>query len=347
MKIDKLTPEQEAHLDRYLDECLVKGRSIEPVDHKTAEDTVGQTYALMDRDRPEFLWVQSPLEGYYLQAAWDKIHPMMEAGHVFEPGEITRLGKEAVGDSTIHEAVKQQGSSVVQPWYTQWGWWSGGWARFAAFPEKHIEGFSYEPKDSEALAVWNRLADETHLMWVFDGLAVLCERPTTLQLNEKGQLHCTYGPAMKYSDGYSLYSLHGVALSDEQADLYITNRHSLKAETVLAESNTEVRRVVAHYLFGWERLIDEIDPEVLDENDGDARLLRVHLKGDDEPIHFVDLLNHTCENCVEQITKCSCGNTKRKRYIEGVPNTVMTVMDAHAWRWGLDSLKPEHLGERA
>lgn len=354
-QIEDLTPDQETKLEAYYEECLASGLSTAPADAEKAEAAVRELYACAEEKTPECVWVDSPLAGFMLQAEWGK---PATPGHVRgnAAAEVAALksaspktsGSDA-SEATLSEAIREntEDSTVVYPWYVQWSYMHAAWWRYAAFPQIHIDGFEYDAEDARALKAWNDLSDSCHMVWTFEGVAVLCDRPVTLNLNDNGDLHCEDGPAIEYADGYAVYALQGTTFDEDQADLYFAGRDDLTSAIVLAEKNTEVRRLVATYLYGWERLLDSAGAAVLDEIEGDARLVKLHLDGDDESLVLMDLTNQTCEACGQRSKLCSCADPDRKRAVEGVPNTITTVLEAHAWRWNEPVVTPEMIGSRA
>jgi hypothetical protein len=97
--------------------------------------------------------------------------------------------------------------------------------------------------------------------WPFeDGLSVVMGRPTVCRMDsvgsggqERRRLHCDYGPALAYADGWEVYAWHGVRVP---RSVIMTPVTELKAGAVLAEPNAEVRRVLMARM-GWERFIRE------------------------------------------------------------------------------------------
>ncbi|MBD0345727.1 MAG: hypothetical protein ICV63_13070 [Coleofasciculus sp. Co-bin14] len=53
-----------------------------------------------------------------------------------------------------------------------------------------------------------------HCGWIypFEGIALVCDRPINLFFDSEQQLHAEGRPAIEFTDGYSLYSYHGVTL---------------------------------------------------------------------------------------------------------------------------------------
>jgi len=97
---------------------------------------------------------------------------------------------------------------------------------------------------------------------------------------------------------------------------------TLTGDSILAEPNTELRRVMMERI-GFEKFLSQIKPEVLDtdrDRGGERKLMRVRLTND-EPIVIVSVL---------------CPSTGRQ-YLVRVPPTTRTCQQAVAWTAGFDN----------
>jgi len=139
------------------------------------------------------------------------------------------------------------------------------------------------------------------------------ERHHLLLRDEQGRLHCASGPAVMYPDGWAIYAWHGVRVPEH----IIEQRDELTVEQIMAEPNTEVRRVMRN-LYGNDRFLIDAGAKELDAsvNHG-ARLLSLRLPGDPVDIRMMEL---------------TCPSTGSK-YFERVPPDTATAMDGLAWRF--------------
>ena len=51
--------------------------------------------------------------------------------------------------------------------------------------------------------------------WPMKGAVVLCDRPTAIHRDPRGELHHDSGPAMTYADGYAVHAWHGVRVPED------------------------------------------------------------------------------------------------------------------------------------
>ena len=130
-------------------------------------------------------------------------------------------------------------------------------------------------RDERARMVERRLelARSVGAWWALEGLAICCERPMVLRLDEQGRPHATDGPAIAYADGFEVWADHGVAIPS----WLVTEPERLTVEAIDAERNAEVRRVMIER-FGAERLVREGDATLVSE-DETGRLWRRQPEG--------------------------------------------------------------------
>lgn len=177
------------------------------------------------------------------------------------------------------------------------------------------------------------LAELVGWCWVFDGGAVLSERPLELHMRETSAeiqlqsepalklkvLHNPTGPAVLYGDGTKCYFLNGIAvpawLIEEPYDI----------ERVLKIENTEVRNEGIK-LGGPDVIERTLKPEVLDR--------QVLSPGGEYTLYAV-ILNDQRRVYLKGV----CPSDDRA-FNEAVPPTCTTVNDALAFRNGLTAFIP-------
>lgn len=110
------------------------------------------------------------------------------------------------------------------------------WKAFYTFCENI--GVKYEKGDSELLALWMQEADHLHWWFPYETDCAIIERPTALNVNEQGFLHCENGPAIEYADGWKLYYLNGIKVTEY---LVMTPSEELDINVFLRETNADVK----------------------------------------------------------------------------------------------------------
>lgn len=161
--------------------------------------------------------------------------------------------------------------------------------------------------------IWRELSKVVNLVYPFDDVCLISQKPTKIIRNERG-LHCNTGPALEYNDGFKIWALNGVVLPEE----YVTTPwNKLDPKAILTERNAEIRRELVRKI-GIERIIEKLGAEVIDSQ-GNYDLLLLDI-GDNNKRPYLKMKNP------------SIGTY----HVEGVEPRIRTVKDALIWRNGTD-----------
>jgi len=148
----------------------------------------------------------------------------------------------------------------------------------------------------------------------------VCDRPISLVVDALGRLHNADGPAIKYSNGWSVYAWLGVAVPEH----VILHPESLTATKIMQERNVEVRRVMVERM-GLERFL------------ADSGAIEIHR--DDFGILYRHEIQHRLR--VEQVDIVMVTNKTAevdgtyKKYIIRVPPEMTRAKEAIAWTFGM------------
>ena len=115
---------------------------------------------------------------------------------------------------------------------------------------------------------------------------------------------------MRYRDGSSIWSLHGVVVSRSIAE---TPAQSLDPRLLLTEKNAEIRREIVRKI-GIERCLLKLGGKVLNKS-ADYSLVSIKM-GDGRIRPYLKMLNPSIQTW----------------HLEGVPPEIKTVKAALAWR---------------
>ncbi len=96
-----------------------------------------------------------------------------------------------------------------------------------------------------------------------DGAYIGCEMPVEVHRDSQNRLHSTGGMAIKWSDGWGLYSLWGVRFDEELYNRVIDRK--ISAEEALTLKNIEQRMAALRFL-GAESVIEAAESELLNES---------------------------------------------------------------------------------
>jgi len=154
-----------------------------------------------------------------------------------------------------------------------------------------------------------QVAQQCSWWWAFDTLVIVSRRADELHLDEQGRLHREDGMAIRYPDGWGIYSWHGVRVNEQ----IIMNPETLTVNQIRVEPNIEVRRVmierygVGNYLKDAETTIVDMDASPVPG--GAPRVLMQDAQG----------MQYLCG---------TDGSTQRV-YFMSVPDNVSTCREAH------------------
>jgi hypothetical protein len=135
---------------------------------------------------------------------------------------------------------------------------------------------------------------------------LVAEQPTQVQREslssvsgrQSARLHNLQGPAITWSDGWSIHAVRGL----DVPGWIIEQSGTITVADIERETNAELRRTLLE-CYGWQRYISDCGAEVVDSVPMDhgilglrgARLLRKELPGEPEPLVYLEMVNSTPE----------------------------------------------------
>jgi hypothetical protein len=273
--ITNLTPKQKAAIPEYFNKWAKVGYSTERLDPSKTKQAFEWAYQLAGYQSPEVIIVDSPL------AAQKKACQL-------------------TGENRAHPNHNYQ-------WY-----WTGYYGFYdyilnELFPEKKGDFHLLE----DALF----FIQNSHYFVYFDDKVIVSQRPTEIHVDSENdhRLHNELGPALKYADGYSVYALDGVLITEE---MLMKVNSKLDASSILGIENADQRVVCTKY-FGVGNMLTELEAKELDSFKW-YKLYQVELEGETEKL--LELKNPS----------------EPKTHYEFVPPHVESCQQAMAVRCGLE-----------
>jgi len=289
--IKELTFKQERRLEEYRDQWISYGLSTEPANKPMAEDAVLEIYDRTGLARPKIVWCQSPLELYYAKEqeglAWhpDKsvsnypLHPGLHrkieeawwkwriAGYDVEfKGAATSLASryrreiqkcwDNVGLIINRQAILWE-ESCFEGQFMAGQYFSRGWIPDVLGSDLGIAPY----KDAFA-----RVAKSAGFWYPVRNTCYICDRPESIKMEATrhttiiGRLHNTDGPAVKYRDGWGVYSIHGVIFHQD------TFTQPIKLDRIVHEGNVEARRLLIE-MYGHGNYLRDMKAQRLHRDD--------------------------------------------------------------------------------
>ena len=275
--IEKLTEEQEALLSVYRDKWVDIGLATGPVDFEKAKAAVCKAYRMAGLKEPtQFHVAKSPM---------DAIKIIQKLDSSLKPTEI--YSGMVYGN---HDA----------DWL---GYYEYFYKVLGIEACKKLEGFM-------------ELAQHCGWLNMYEDVVVFQDRPEVLKFDDQKRLHSEDGPAILYSDGYAVYSWHGVAIPSA----WIESREELTAKEALSWDNIEQRRCACE-IIGWANVLRELNARTIDVDDNPmiGTLVEVDIPDVGENEKFLKVL-------------CGTG----REFAIPVPPDMTTALEATAWTYGLD-----------
>ena len=296
-----LEPEHIALTDQLVEHWMGVGLSTERVDRDAAEQAVTAAYRAAGAEpAPITIWMDSPLGGALAAAV------------------IRQLGDQLGGQlgDQLWDQLGGQWGAAVSPWRDAY------WAALHVAARLSAALAPSPRLDSMAMAI-----GAVDHWWPMRGAVVLTDRPTVIARDGQGRLHSQTGPALAYSDGWTIHAVHGVRVPAE----VIEHPEAITVDRILTAPNTEVRRVMID-LRGWDwftaaaglRLVDTADDP---GNPGETiTLWDLPEQVYDEPVRVVLVTNASPER-----------DGTRRRYGLTVPADCDSAEGAVAWTFGIDA----------
>jgi hypothetical protein len=195
---------------------------------------------------------------------------------------------------------------------TWWGQQEAYWIAYYAFC-RDVIGVRYDDKRLRQLDLWSGIAQSCGWWWPYRNVCVVSERPEVVRWEadrNPPRLHSEGGPALRYRDGWEVYSWHGLRVPKRIID----EPETITVAEIHAEQNQEQRRAMIERI-GWMRYCEKAGAREVHRDDFGALLEMDGLGDGDTLARFV------------RVRDPSTG----REYVLRVPPTVKTVREAVAW----------------
>jgi hypothetical protein len=205
-------------------------------------------------------------------------------------------------------------------WASVYGQQEAGWLGFYEFFQKN--GLEKETEKLKGLFALSQNAG-----WALPHRKIcwISERHSILARDERDRLHCLFGPACAYPDGWAIYAVHGVRVPG----FVIEKPREITVQKIDAEPNAEIRRVMVERYHAGESVtgaaafLRDAGGKRLDHDERFGTLWRRELPND-EPIIMLEVINSTREP-----------DGHFKRYWLRVPPQITTAHEASAWTFNV------------
>jgi len=131
---------------------------------------------------------------------------------------------------------------------------------------------------------WYQSTSQVGLIYPLENICIISDLPEKINMRN-GLLHSDGSPAIKYTDGFSVWALNGVNVSKEIAE---TPAQDLKSKLLLETTNAQVRSEIIKKI-GYSRILKDLKAKNIDSW-REYELYRID-EGDVEPMV---LLKYAC-----------------------------------------------------
>lgn len=126
----------------------------------------------------------------------------------------------------------------------------------------------------------------------FETTCYVSAKPVVIHFNGNKKLHCESGPAIEFSDGFSIYSWNGIRL-DRDTIMY---PEKISIEQINNEGNAEKRRCLIE-IIGYERYLRETNAKLIDTKNVNNQIYKLYEADFGyTKAKIVELINSTAEN---------------------------------------------------
>ncbi|WP_427162594.1 DUF6745 domain-containing protein [Aliinostoc sp. HNIBRCY26] len=342
--INKLTPEQKALIPSYLDKWRKIVLASELISQNTASEIVDVLYSFLGKNIPKILLLNNPLAAINQILLISSKETGLENNFTDDTEEHienqirdfsrqTSVNLECLEYSLENELDSILGNNLnflemilrMNQSELVWQLWSKG------VDHKAISSFDlyytaalfdffisecdcyYNPKIYQLL---EQVVRAGIIIFPFEEYCFVCDRPLHLRFDNQNLLHAEGEPAIEFTDGYSLYFHHGVALPEEYGKVH---PREWQPQWLLTQDNAELRRVLIQGI-GYTRILAELQAKELDSWK-EYTFLQIDNSIDVEPI------------CLLKMTCPSTGFI----HVLRVPPDTNSAREAACWvNWGID-----------
>ncbi len=270
--INELTEEQKKMIPVYANKWTKIGLSTEPL--KGYEETINLFYEkILNKKRPtKIILFSSPLQisKLVMEQTGKQINKELRQQtevQVWEQvmGQVMEQIRKQIGEQVIEQIIEQVAVQIRQvSQIRQLKWQVVHSVEPYIKAEGYLAVYDYlnqvlDIQYPENWFVYKKII-ELDLVYPFNDICIILDRPEQISI-KNGVLHNETGMAIKYRDGWGIYSLNGVTVTKEIVE---TPADRLDPEIVLREANAEIRREIVRKI-GVERLEKKLKPRVLDK----------------------------------------------------------------------------------
>jgi len=322
-KNTSLTDYQRSRFKEWAEKWIKHGLSTERADWDQFEKGARECYRLANlNDKVPIVRVPSPIVGAFAAPIAANIICGLKKSH--------NNPKDSAVDSAVGSSV---GSAVYSEVYSAvesavgsgkgklfWHYWLGGsfWQGWNAWVDFFFEVCDLDNDEAKRkFQAYKKTSISACYWWPNKHFIMVCDRPTEINLATNGRLHNTNGMAIKWPDGWGLYSLNGITVPGW---VVMKPIHEITSNDIFGLKNVDQRREIIRRI-GIDIFVSKCGAKVIDKR-GDYELLSVKLSDEVPDARYLKMRNPSIHTW----------------HVEGVEGN--TVQEA------IDFRKPKHWREQ-
>ena len=367
-----ITPEEKLAMDAIAQKWIGIAMRTDPIEPEKIVPAIHALYAVAGLKQPRVVIVPSPrvMAFAYGASAWVwhcRKNPVTDAATDAATASATdaatrsatasatasatdfatRLATESVEYDVARACFALAGKGGLECarlWYRSY---QGGnmWAGWCAYLAAMRDVLKLELPEFEKYQAWEDAALHGGFRVMHEEFCIVSDFPAEIHKDEQHRPHNDAGPSHRWRDGWSLWYIHGVRVTEQ----IVMHPETLTAAQIDAEENAEVRRVMLER-FGMSRYI--LESGAKPQHQDEFGILYRRELANDEPIVMVRVLNSTPEpdgslsmeeamqvfgeaKVKRQLTILGWDKPARwKEYWLRVPPNMQTAHEAVAWTFG-------------
>lgn len=246
-QIEELTPEEEELLSVYRVKWRNIALSTERIDRVAATGAIETAYNFLGLEKPEIVFCDSP---YFASIEIDKrakglfSNSLLSRIRLSSPKWDEHLWNKLLAIhflicSAIEEKLEDKWILIpeeYEPHYLQ----TDILCTEASSLDFYISELNYEP-NLRQWEIYRSILENCGWICAYDNICFVCDRPTKLSFDKRHRLHAEGKPAIKYADGFSIYTHHGISLPEKYGKF---NPNKLDAKRLLEGNNIELKKLL-------------------------------------------------------------------------------------------------------
>jgi hypothetical protein len=295
--IKSLTAEQKTRFPEFVAKWTQIGLSTEPLNMKRVQQAFQIAFAQVNKPAPKAVHCTSPLAACLTRGVLASVRESVRASVLDSVSASVRESVSASVRDSVSESVRDSVSASVSEsvrasvldsvsasvsayWWYDFGQYASYWLSFYDYCHEVLGVDNAKLSGNEAICC------EAGWSWVFWKLALVSEKPIAIHRNARGQLHKDGALALEHSDGWGVYALNGIRM---KSDYILTPAEKISPETVLAETNADIRRELIRKV-GIERMLAKLPHKRMDKR-GNYELLSINLGNGATDARYLRMLN--------------------------------------------------------